>query len=321
METINSFSKISVIIPTKNEENALQECLESIFNQSIRPLEVIIVDGGSTDKTLDIAKKFNTKILKEDSFLSPANARNLGINVAKGDILLIMDADIQLHKDCLKYALEKFEDKDVMIVLPTEMNITHSYLEHLQQKWNEGTRSYLSIGLKRAKTSGFVAFFRMQVFEKIKFSTKYGFGEDDDLITRIEKEFKGYKTVVVQECKVISHSPHGFREFITRYMWWGRTFLYYFFDHFNIRSILNISSLLLPFFVAFAFFLWWLLIPKIFVIFMILLSLFVIKVLIVCIRSRSTMFVQFMLFDLMRSLCFVAGLLTSPFSIKKSKGR
>lgn len=317
---MNSFSKISVIIPTKNEEDVLLECLVSIFNQSIRPLEVIIVDGGSTDGTLNIAEKFNVKILKEESFSSPANARNLGINVAKGDILLIMDADVQLQSDCLKCALEKFRDKDVMIVLPTESNVDHSYFECLQRKWNEGTRSLLSIGLKRAKTSGFVAFFRMQVFEKVKFSTKYGFGEDDDLITKIEKEFKGYKTVVAQECKVISHSPHGFKEFATRYMWWGRTILYYFFDHFNMRSILNISSLLLPFFVIFTFFLW-LTIPHFFIIFMILLCLFLVRVLIVCIRSKSTMFIQFMLFDLMRSLCFVAGLLTSPFNIKKRRGR
>jgi len=317
---MNSFSKISVIIPTKNEEDVLLHCLESIFNQSIKPLEVIIVDGGSTDRTLDIAKQFNIKILKEESFSSPANARNLGVNVAKGDILLIMDADVQLHKDCLRYALEKFGDKDVMIVLPTELNIDHSYLEYLQRKWNEGSRTSLSIGLKRAKTSGFVAFFRMQVFEKVKFSTKYGFGEDDDLITKIEEGFKGYKMVVAPECKVISHSPHGFKEFAMRYAWWGRTFLYYFFDHFNIRSILNISSLLLPFFVIFTLFLW-LIIPQLFVIFMILFFLFVVRALIVCVRSRSVMFVQFMLFDLLRSLCFATGLLVSPFNIKKRKGR
>ena len=100
MQDGESFEALSVIIPTRNEEDVLEECLRSIFSQSVSPLEVIIVDGGSTDNTMNIARKFNAKIFKEEEFSSPANARNLGAENARGVILLMMDADIVLHKDC-----------------------------------------------------------------------------------------------------------------------------------------------------------------------------------------------------------------------------
>ena len=50
--------KISVIIPVKNEENKIERCLEAVFNQTIKPFEVIVVDGHSTDKTVENARKF-----------------------------------------------------------------------------------------------------------------------------------------------------------------------------------------------------------------------------------------------------------------------
>ena len=50
--------KISVIIPVKNEEAKIEQCLEAVFNQTIKPYEVIVVDGHSTDRTVENAKKF-----------------------------------------------------------------------------------------------------------------------------------------------------------------------------------------------------------------------------------------------------------------------
>ena len=318
MQDEKPFEMISIIIPTKNEEDVLEECLRSIFSQSVNPVEVIIVDGSSTDNTLNIAKKFDVKILKEEGFSSPANARNLGAENAKGDILLIMDADIVLHKDCLKHALEIFNDKNVISVLPSELNLDHSHLELIQRKWNEGSRTSMSIGLRKAKTSGLVAFFRRKVFERVKFDKTYGFGEDDDFSTRLEKDFEGYKTLVAANCKVISHSPHTIKEFATRYMWWGRTFFAYLYDHFGLKSILNMTSLLLPMFLMFTVFIYPVF-PWTGPLCIFLLSLFVIKILVICFRSKSALFIQFVLFDLARSFFFVVGLVQSLFISKKGR--
>ncbi len=309
---------ISVIIPTKNEEDVIEECLMSIFNQSVNPLEVIIVDGCSTDHTLDIAKKFNVTIIKEGEFSSPANARNVGAENAKGDIILLMDADVLLEHDCLERASEVFMDDNVIAAVPSELGYNHSYLELIQRKWNEGLRTSVNIGLQRVTTSGLVAFFRKEVFEKIKFDTAFGFGEDDDFSTRLRKEFDGYKILTAEDCKVIAHSPHTIGELAARYVWWGRTFLAYLGKHINLKSFLNMGSLLLPTLVTFSFFSW-LLVPPAGVLFGVLLFLFVLKILIVCIRSRSLLFFQFFFFDLTRSLFFFAGLVQSLFTTKKGR--
>src|SRR5208282_4188029 len=84
---------ISVIIPTWNEEVYLPKCLSSLRYQSLkRHYEIIVVDGGSTDRTLEIAKTFADKVLVEPG--KPVGAaRNAGASVAEGAILAFIDAD------------------------------------------------------------------------------------------------------------------------------------------------------------------------------------------------------------------------------------
>jgi len=309
---------VSIVIPTKNEEDMLEKCLKSILAQSSCPLETIIVDGGSTDNTLFIAKKYDAKIIKEGEYSSPANARNVGAQNAKGDILLIMDADIMLHRHCIARALELFRKKNVIAIIPTDLNYNHSYVESIQRKWNEGARTSINIGLRNAKVSGLVIFIRKKVFEKVRFNTEYGFGEDDDFSMRLEEEFKGSRILVPENCKVISHHPHTFREFATRYIWWGRTFFLYMAKHFCFRSFLNLSSFLLPILVLLSFFTS-LMLPNLRIFSITFFSLFIIKIFIICVRSRSMLFLQFAFFDITRSFFFALGLIQSVFTTQKGR--
>jgi len=96
--------KLSVIIPTFNEEKSIRECLGSIFKQSYDDFEVIVVDDGSSDKTLRIlsgSKNTNLQILKQ-KHKGPGAARNLGAGRAKGEILVLVDADMTFDKNFLK---------------------------------------------------------------------------------------------------------------------------------------------------------------------------------------------------------------------------
>lgn len=82
--------KLSVIILTRNEEKMIKDCLESIRWAD----EIILVDSGSTDKTIEIAKKFGAKIIEVPSKkLEYAKWRNKGLEEAKGDWILYLDAD------------------------------------------------------------------------------------------------------------------------------------------------------------------------------------------------------------------------------------
>jgi glycosyltransferase involved in cell wall biosynthesis len=84
---------VSVIVPTWNEEKYLSKCLHSLKNQVGRgPMEVIVVDGGSTDRTLEVAAKYADKVLVEPG--KPVGAaRNIGARHASGDTLAFIDAD------------------------------------------------------------------------------------------------------------------------------------------------------------------------------------------------------------------------------------
>ena len=98
--------KLSVIIPTYNEEKVVGECIGSLGKQTYPDFETIMVDDGSTDGTLDILKalrgKINTlKILKQ-KHKGPGAARNLGAKEARGDILVFVDADMTFDRNFLK---------------------------------------------------------------------------------------------------------------------------------------------------------------------------------------------------------------------------
>jgi glycosyltransferase involved in cell wall biosynthesis len=98
--------KLSVIIPTYNEERVVGECISFLNKQTYPDVEIIVVDDGSTDGTLDILRalwdKINTlKILKQ-KHKGPGTARNLGASEARGDILVFADADMTFDRNFLK---------------------------------------------------------------------------------------------------------------------------------------------------------------------------------------------------------------------------
>ena len=97
--------KVSIIIPTYNEEKNIEACLESLFKQLYRDFEIIVVDDGSSDKTLEVLSKFQItkdkiQILKQNH-LGAGAARNLGAKKAKGEILVFVDADMVFDSDFL----------------------------------------------------------------------------------------------------------------------------------------------------------------------------------------------------------------------------
>ena len=84
---------ISIVIPAYNCESYIKKCLDSILKQSFKELEIIVVNNGSTDKTLDILKGYKNRIKLVD--LKEANlgkARNIGIKNASGKYILFVDS-------------------------------------------------------------------------------------------------------------------------------------------------------------------------------------------------------------------------------------
>lgn len=112
----NKFPSISIVIPTLNSEAVLNKCLESISIQDYpkNKLEVIIADGGSKDRTRQIAKKFRSIII--DNPLKTTEAgKVVGIKKAKGDLIASIDSDnILPNKNWLKQMVLPFKDRSII---------------------------------------------------------------------------------------------------------------------------------------------------------------------------------------------------------------
>ena len=113
--------KISVIIPAYNAEKFLVESLQSVVNQTIDDFEIIVIDDGSTDSTLDILKNYeksyeNFNVICQEN-AGPAAARNKGLDVAKGEYIYFFDADDVLELDALEslYATAHRRKSDLVI--------------------------------------------------------------------------------------------------------------------------------------------------------------------------------------------------------------
>lgn len=111
--------KVSVIIPVYNVEKYLDKCLTSVVNQTLKNIEIIIVNDGSTDKSLEIIKKylFDSRIIlinKENGGIS--SARNTGLNLAKGEYIQFLDGDDWLDYDYLEKNYQYAKENNLDII-------------------------------------------------------------------------------------------------------------------------------------------------------------------------------------------------------------
>lgn len=106
--------KFSIIIPAYNVEKYIGKCLDHVFLQTFQDYEVIVVDSGSTDKSLDIIQKYDVKLL-HSKIDGVSAARNLGQKKAKGEYLLFLDSDDFWEKDLLKELNESMKNNPDLI--------------------------------------------------------------------------------------------------------------------------------------------------------------------------------------------------------------
>ncbi len=104
--------KVSVIVTVKNEEKTIDNLLASLFHQTRPPDEIVIVDGGSTDRTVELIKAWTDKLpikLLIKPGLNISQGRNLAIREASGEIIASTDAGVKLSPNWLESLLRPFE--------------------------------------------------------------------------------------------------------------------------------------------------------------------------------------------------------------------
>jgi glycosyltransferase involved in cell wall biosynthesis len=119
--------KISVIIPVYNSEKYILESLQSIFNQTYKPFEVIVIDDGSMDNSAEIIKQFSeiNYYYKEHSGIGAS--LNVGLNKATGDLIAFLDADDY-------WALDKLEKQVAYLMSNSDKEVVYGYHQRFYTK-------------------------------------------------------------------------------------------------------------------------------------------------------------------------------------------
>lgn len=108
-------TKISIVIPTYNEEGFIGRLLESISQQMVAPYEVIVVDSGSDDATAKEVAQFADKLplVGICAARGVSKQRNAGALIANGDVILFLDSDVELQPNFLCDAMQEFTERNL----------------------------------------------------------------------------------------------------------------------------------------------------------------------------------------------------------------
>jgi uncharacterized protein (TIGR00661 family) len=176
--------KLSIIIPTYNEEEYLPKLLYSIKEQNFKDYEIIVADAGSTDKTKEIAESNNCKVIPGGL---PAVGRNNGAKIAEGELLLFLDSDVVLSADYLESAIKEFEEKNLGIAITQIIPMSDRSVDKVLHK-------FANFFMKRAESikphgAGCYGILTTRYIHNQAhgFDECLDFGEDSDYIERIGK--------------------------------------------------------------------------------------------------------------------------------------
>ena len=132
---------VSIIIPVYNVEKYLSRCIESVIGQTYEHIEIILVNDGSTDHSLEICEKYKIvdkriKIInKNNGGLS--SARNAGIDECSGDYIYFLDSDDYISRDCIEYLVKLMEENNSDISIMPMMYVSEATNSEIAFSGNE----------------------------------------------------------------------------------------------------------------------------------------------------------------------------------------
>ncbi|QQS38621.1 glycosyltransferase [Candidatus Woesebacteria bacterium] len=181
------YPKVSIIIPTFNEEKNIKRLLVSIGKQSYKNIESIVVDDGSTDKTVSIANKYATRVYAR-KHAERSIQRNFGANRAKGDYLVFLDADMELTPNVVLNCIEIISNSKYKALIIPEKTTGGSFMSRVRRFEREMYMGDATIEVAR--------FFDKKIFNEFDgYDVKLTGAEDYDLPYRISKRHKiGWST-------------------------------------------------------------------------------------------------------------------------------
>ena len=176
---------VSIITVVLNNKKFLKQSIKSVLNQSYKNYELIIIDGKSTDGTLNILKKNNSKI---DYWISEKDkgiyhAMNKGIKLSRGSLISILNSDDVFYKNALNIAINyfnRYKNIDFLFGSVNKYKLLHGY-KPWKIHWSFGFYSTHSIGF----------FIRKKAQKEVgSYNTKYKYSADYDFFYRMIVKYK-----------------------------------------------------------------------------------------------------------------------------------
>ena len=110
-------SLLSVVIPVRNGGPDFEHCLRRLRESRLTEYELIVVDDGSTDESAALAESMGAIVIRHESPLGPAAARNTGARIASAPIIFFVDADVAVYPDTLDRGMRRFEEDPTLDAL------------------------------------------------------------------------------------------------------------------------------------------------------------------------------------------------------------
>lgn len=187
----SSQPKVSVIIPAYNAVTTIERALLSVLSQTWRELEVIVVDDGSTDATADVVSKVAKRDVRVKLYRQPnggvASARNAAIENASGAYLALQDADDYSHPDRIARQVGFLMSNPECSFVGCGARLIDNSSRFLGMQF--GTTNLAGSGKPSFVNPSIV--FRRSLFDEFRYNESLRYGEDNDLLRRVQPQHRG----------------------------------------------------------------------------------------------------------------------------------
>lgn len=141
--------KISVIIPVYNASQYINRCIDSILSQTYSDFEIVAVNDGSTDNSLDILKTYESKsnfLVIDQKNSGPAIARNKGLDASNGEYIMFIDSDDYIDSDYIESYINCIEKSNFDVVMGGYKKVTGEHIDFVRCPNGEIFSKYLITG-------------------------------------------------------------------------------------------------------------------------------------------------------------------------------
>jgi glycosyltransferase involved in cell wall biosynthesis len=204
---------VSIVIPAFNSERTIEQCLQSVKDQTYPNIEVLVIDNCSTDSTVEIAEGFNANVLCRRCERS--EAKNYGATRAQGFFVFFLDSDQELTPNVVRKCVTVCLSESADAVIIPEESVANGFLSECRKIEKD---LHMKDELLEAPR-----FFRRAIFQEIGgYDAKLGFGEDSDLYGRITEE--GFRTRRVSARIMHNEGELSMKRIVVKAYYYGRSF-------------------------------------------------------------------------------------------------